>query len=185
MWQCDLTFELCWLMAVDCVGRHARSWSYIQVTTCNHQNDGKTNNLGWMLYAVYAVCGVCLTWCMLNSVYAVLGVCCMRCMLYAVYAVRGVCCTWCMRCSVYAVLGECSTRYTLYSVYALLTVNSWWWHRKIGRNDLTLGPGMMVEWWTRRWEMRDQDENEMEDTRGYQISVVRRSWLGWIHFISV
>ena len=27
----------------------------------NHENEGKTNNLGWMLYSVYAVCGVCCT----------------------------------------------------------------------------------------------------------------------------
>ena len=51
-------------MAVDRVGRHARS--YIQGSTRNHENDGKTNNLRRMLYAVYAVL----------SVYAVLGVCC-------------------------------------------------------------------------------------------------------------
>jgi len=34
-----------------------------------------------MLYLVYAVVGVCYTWCMLYSVYAVLGVCCTRCQL--------------------------------------------------------------------------------------------------------
>jgi len=32
-------------MAVDHVGRHAGS--YIQGSTRNHENDGKTNNLGW------------------------------------------------------------------------------------------------------------------------------------------
>ena len=37
-----------------------------------------------MLYLVYAVLGVCCTWCMLYSVYAVLGVCCTWCMLYSV-----------------------------------------------------------------------------------------------------
>jgi len=47
-----------WLMAVDRVGRHASSWSYIQGSTCNHENEGKTNNLGWMLYSVYAVLSV-------------------------------------------------------------------------------------------------------------------------------
>jgi len=47
-----------WLMAVDCIGRHAGSGSYIQGSTCNHKNEGKTNNLGWMLYSVYAVLGV-------------------------------------------------------------------------------------------------------------------------------
>jgi len=44
-----------WLMAVDRVGRHAGSWSYIQGSTCNHENEGKTNYLGWMLHSVYAV----------------------------------------------------------------------------------------------------------------------------------
>jgi len=61
-------------MAVDRVGRHARSWRDIQGLTCNSENEGKTNNLGWMLYSVYAVLGVCCTRCMLYSVYAVLGV---------------------------------------------------------------------------------------------------------------
>jgi len=46
----------------------------------------------------------------------------LRCMLYSVYAVLGVCCTRCM----------------LYSVYAALSVNSWWWHGEIERDDLTL-----------------------------------------------
>jgi len=47
-----------WLMAVDRVWRYAGSWSYIQWSTRNHVNEGKTNNLGWMLYLVYAVLGV-------------------------------------------------------------------------------------------------------------------------------
>jgi uncharacterized membrane protein YuzA (DUF378 family) len=33
---------------------------------------------------VYAVLGICGTWCMLYLVYAVLGVCCTRCRLYLV-----------------------------------------------------------------------------------------------------
>jgi len=53
-----------WLMAVDRVWRHARSWSYIQGSTRNHENAGKTNNL-WVLYSVYAVLGVCCTRCRL------------------------------------------------------------------------------------------------------------------------
>jgi len=61
-------------MAVDCVGRHAGSGSYIQGSTCNHENEGKTNNVGCMLYSVYAVLGVCCTQCMLYLVYAVLSV---------------------------------------------------------------------------------------------------------------
>jgi len=32
---------------------------------------------------------------------------------------------------------------------------------------------MMVELWTRKREMRDQDENNMEDTSGYEKSGVR------------
>jgi len=50
-----------WLMAVDCVGRHTGIWSYIQGSTYNHGNEEKANNLGWMLYSVYAVLGVCCT----------------------------------------------------------------------------------------------------------------------------
>jgi len=72
-----------WLMAVDRVGRHTGSLSYIQGSTRNHENDRKT-----------ILDGYC-TRCMLYSVYAVLGVCCTRCMLYLVYAVLGVCCTQC------------------------------------------------------------------------------------------
>jgi len=67
----DFTFEALmesWPVAVDHVGRHAGSWSYMQGSTRNHENEGKTNNLGWMP----------------NAVYAVLGVCCNRCMLYLV-----------------------------------------------------------------------------------------------------
>jgi len=41
-----------WLMAVDRVGRYAGSGSYTQGSSCNHEDEGKTNNLGWMLYSV-------------------------------------------------------------------------------------------------------------------------------------
>jgi len=58
-----------WLIEIDLVGRHAGS--YTEGSTRNHVNDGKTNNLGWMLYPVYAVV----------SVYAVLSVCCTQCKL--------------------------------------------------------------------------------------------------------
>ena len=61
-----------WLMAVDRVGRHAGC--YIQGSTRNHENEGQTNDLGRMLYSVYAALGVCCTRCMLYSVYAALGV---------------------------------------------------------------------------------------------------------------
>jgi len=63
-----------WLMAVDRVGRYVGSWSYIQVSTRNHENEGTTDNL--------------------------------RCRMS--------------------------------SVYATLSVNSWWWHGEIERDDLTL-----------------------------------------------
>jgi len=38
-------------MASDPVGRRAGSWSYIPGSTGNGQNEGKTNNHGWMLYS--------------------------------------------------------------------------------------------------------------------------------------
>jgi len=49
-----------WLMAVNRVGRDARSWSYIEGPTCNYDNAWKRNNVGCMLYSVYA-----WTWCQL------------------------------------------------------------------------------------------------------------------------
>jgi len=52
-------------MAVDGVGRHAGSWCDIQGSTPNHENEAKTHNLGWMLYSVYVVLGVCCTQCQL------------------------------------------------------------------------------------------------------------------------
>ena len=157
-----------WLVAVDLTERYAGSWSYIQGSTRNRENEGKTDNLGWMLYSVYTVLGVCCTWfmlylvyavlgvyctrCMLYSVYAVLGVCCTQCMLYSVYAVLGVCCTRCLLYSVYAVLGVWCTRCMLYSVYAVLSVNSWSWHQEIERDDSTLCSAMMVE--KEKWSMK-------------------------------
>jgi len=138
------------LMAVDCIGRQAGSWSYIQGSTRIHENEGKMNNPGGILYSVYAVLGVCCTRCMLYSVYAVLGVCCTRCMLYSVYAVLGVCCTRCM----------------LYSVYAVLSVNSWSCHGRDRAQWLNFlfcnDCGVVNE------EERDGDEveNDVEDTSG-------------------
>jgi len=75
-WECDKetlpsiwALMESWLMAVDRVGRHAGRWSNIPWSTCNHENEGKTNKLGWMLYLVYVVLGVrCTRW-MLYSVY--------------------------------------------------------------------------------------------------------------------
>jgi len=73
-----------WQVAVDHVGRHAGSWSYIQGSTRNREDEGITDNLGRMVYSVYAGLGVWCTWCMLYSMYAVLRVCCSPCMLYSV-----------------------------------------------------------------------------------------------------
>jgi len=70
-----------WLYLWARMERHAGSCSYIQGSTRNHENEGKTNNLGWMLYSVCAVLGGCCTRWMLYSVYAVLSVCYTRCQL--------------------------------------------------------------------------------------------------------
>ena len=37
----------------------------------------------------------------------------------------------------------------------------------------------MVELWTRKREMGDEDENDVEDTSGYEQSEVRLLVLGW------
>ena len=57
-----------WLVTVERVGWHAGSWSYTQGSTCNCENEWKTDNLWWMLYSVYAVQSVSCTRCMLYSV---------------------------------------------------------------------------------------------------------------------
>jgi len=44
---------------------------------------------------------------------------------------------------------------------------------------------MMVELWTRKREMGDEDENNMEDMSGYEHSGVRIAWLGLEHLVSV
>ena len=90
-----------------------------------------------MLYLVYAVLGVCCTWCILYSVYVVLGVCCTRCRLYSVYAVLGVCCTRCMLYSVYGVLGVCCTR-----CYLLIMA---WRDREGWLNFMYLGGGRVAD----------------------------------------
>jgi len=68
-------------MEVERVGRHPGSETYIQGSTHDHENEGKTNNIGWMMYSVYALLGVCSARCILYSVYAVLGKCCTHCQL--------------------------------------------------------------------------------------------------------
>jgi len=44
---------------------------------------------------------------------------------------------------------------------------------------------MMVELWTRKREMGDEDENKMEDTSGYGKSGVPLAWLGLEDLVSV
>jgi len=44
---------------------------------------------------------------------------------------------------------------------------------------------MMVEWWTRKREMGDEDEYDMENTSGPEKSVVRLAWLGLVDLVSV
>jgi len=47
-----------WLVAVDLVWRHTGICSYIQGSTRDRENEGMTDNLGCMLYSVYAVLSV-------------------------------------------------------------------------------------------------------------------------------
>jgi len=44
---------------------------------------------------------------------------------------------------------------------------------------------MMVELWRTKTEMRDEDENDMEDTSGYEKSGVRLAWSGLENLASV
>jgi len=44
---------------------------------------------------------------------------------------------------------------------------------------------MMGELWMRKREMGDEDENNVEDTSGYEKSGVRLAWLGLEDLISV
>jgi len=60
----------------------------------------------------------------------------------------------------------------LYSVYAVLGVNSRSCRGEIQRDDLTFSSAMMVELWTRKREMGDKVENDLEDTSGYEKSGV-------------
>ena len=43
---------------------------------------------------------------------------------------------------------------------------------------------MMVELWTRKREMGDEDENDMEDTSGYEKSGVRLARWCWEDLVS-
>jgi hypothetical protein len=44
---------------------------------------------------------------------------------------------------------------------------------------------MMFELWTRKREVWDEDENDVEDTSGYEKSGVQLAWLGWKDLVSV
>ena len=44
---------------------------------------------------------------------------------------------------------------------------------------------MMVEFWTRKREMGDEDENDVEDRSGYEKSGLRLACLGWEDLVSV
>jgi len=44
---------------------------------------------------------------------------------------------------------------------------------------------MMVELWTRKRDMEDEDENYMEDASGYEKSGVRLAWLCLEELISL
>jgi hypothetical protein len=93
---------------------------------------------------------------------AVCSVCSSYSMLYVVYAVHGVCCTWCMLYSVYAVLGVCCTGCMQYWVYAVLGVNSRSWQGEIESHDLIKCFQVMVEFKTRKREMRGYGGNHHE-----------------------
>jgi len=43
---------------------------------------------------------------------------------------------------------------------------------------------MMVELWMRKREKGDDDDNDMEDTSGYEESGVRLAWLRWEDLVS-
>jgi len=87
--------------------------------------------------------------------------------------------------SVYAVLSVCCTRCTLNSVYAVLGVNSLSGHGEIEKEDSTLCSAVMVELWTRKRAMGEEDENDVEGTRVYEKSGVRHAQLGWDEHVSV
>jgi len=101
-------------------------------------------NLLWMLYSVYAVLGVCCTWCMLYLVYAVLGVCCTRCMLYSVYAE--------LRVNSWSWHGEIERDdLTLYSAMML----EWWMRkREIGDEMRTMWM-IRADMWNHGYELPD------------------------------
>ena len=57
------------------------------------------------------------------------------------------------------ILGVYCTRCMLYSVYAALSVNSWWWHGEMERDDLNLCSCV---------DARVDDEKEWDGRRGWK-----------------
>jgi hypothetical protein len=60
----------------------------------------------------------------------------------------------------------------LYSEYTVLNVNSSLWHGEIERDNLNMCSTMMIELWTRKKEIGDEVENDVQDMGGYEKSVV-------------
>jgi len=60
-WLYLSAFKENWLVVVDLEGKHTVSKSYIAWLVCHCVSEGKTENLGWMLYSVDAVFCVCCT----------------------------------------------------------------------------------------------------------------------------
>jgi hypothetical protein len=56
-------------------------------------------------------------------------------------------------------------------MYAVLGVNSGSWYGEIESGDLTLYSAMMGELWMRKREIGDEDENDVEETSGYDKSL--------------
>jgi len=99
-----------------------RAFRPVSNTTHNHENQGKTNNVGYSVFAV--------TWCMLDLVYAVLG------------------------------------------------VNSWSWHGEIERDNPTLCSVMIFEFWTRKRQMGDAGDTNVDDMSRNEHSGVQLARLG-------
>jgi len=137
----------------------------------------------WMNYLVCAALCVGCIWNILYLVYAVLGACWIHCMLYSMHAVLDVCYPCWMLYSVYVVLGECCTRSMLYLVFAVLSVccscaplvNLGWIDKERWLNFVFCDDGRVVD---KKERDGDDNENNVEITRGYRNAGVRLAWLG-------
>jgi hypothetical protein len=58
MWLCHWTLVGSWLVAVDLGLGHTLCCSNIERSTRNHENEGKSDIIGWMLYSVHVVLSV-------------------------------------------------------------------------------------------------------------------------------